>query len=299
MFSNNTFVRVKRRNSQQVLFQFTFLIVLVFVCIVGVLAFMHVAGPSGAGAMASNSAMQEGLVEIVVPIENIEPGATLDPAMFRRERRPEVTVGPEIVRDFEEVKGLYSRGLLVANQPIHRDFLTTLQPVNALTASIPTGYRAIAIPVDATSSVEGWAQPGARVDLVWVTHMTGQNTVSIIASNAKVLSANRRTESADNDDPRAKEQGEQIPHTVTLLLANRDSLRVRLASLNGKLSLILRGQDAGTSPNIGTFTQHDLGNSGNLNAPAPARNLVTVQVKDRKSGKVQEMTFENGQRVAE
>jgi pilus assembly protein CpaB len=126
------------------------------------------------------------MIDIIVPLQSIPPGATLEPQMFHRVSKPEIVVGTDIIRDFEEVKGLFSKGMLVAGQPIHRDFLTSLQPVNALTASIPKGYRAIAIAVDATSSVEGWAQPGARVDVVWVTKDFGPQMAYVIAPNAKV-----------------------------------------------------------------------------------------------------------------
>lgn len=300
MFQNNSFVRVRRRGAETMLLQFVLLASLFFFSLIGVVAFMHFSNPQPKPSQASVATTDASSIEILVPIENVEAGVALEASMFRRDQRPAAVVGPEVIRNVDEVQGLYSRGVLVAGQPIHKDFLTNLQPVNALTASIPTGYRAIALQVDATSSVEGWAQPGARVDVFWITEYTGKRTASIIAPNAKVLSANRKTEGADNNDPRTAAQDKQIPSTVTLLLTTRDSLRVRLASLHGRLSLVLRGsQDAGAAASGAPINEGNLYSAIN-HGPAPApRNLVTVKVKDRANGTEEQLTFENGQRVEE
>ncbi len=302
MFQRNSFVRVRRR-PETILLQFVLLSVIFFVSIIGVVAFMHFSSPiSGAATQTEPVAavvQAAGQVDLIVPTDNIVPGVALEPTMFRRDKRPEEVVGPEVVREFDEVKGLYTKGLLIANQPVNRDLLTSLQPVNALTASIPTGYRAIAIPVDATSSVEGWAQAGARVDVFWVTSLTGRRTVSMVAANAKVLSANSKTEGVQKNDP-AKSGAEEIPHTVTLLLSNKDALRVRLASLHGRLSLVLRGsEDSGAVSSSNPIPESALYSTSNLPVMEQVRNLVTVKVKDRKTGKEEDLTFENGERVRE
>jgi pilus assembly protein CpaB len=302
MFQRNNFVRVRRR-PETILLQFVLLSVIFFVSIIGVVAFMHFSSPASGAATRTEStaALVESTngVDVIVPLDNILPGIALEPTLFRRDKRPEEAVGAEVVRDFEEVRGLFTKSLLIANQPVNRDLLTSLQPVNALTASIPTGYRAIAIPVDATSSVEGWAQAGARVDVFWVTTLTGPRTVSLVAANAKVLSANNKTEGAQNKDP-AKSPQEDIPHTVTLLLSNRDSLRVRLASLHGRLSLVLRGSDdSGAVASSNPIPESSLYSSSNQPVMEQARNLVTVKIKDRTTGKEEDLTFENGERVRE
>jgi Flp pilus assembly protein CpaB len=264
---------------------------------------MHFSSPpSGATTQAQPAAalvQAEGQIELIVPTDNIVPGVALEPTMFRRDKRLEEVVGPEMVRDFEEVRGLYTKGLLIANHPVNRDLLTSLQPVNALTASIPTGYRAIAIAVDATSSVEGWAQAGARVDVFWVTTLTGRRTVSMVAANAKVLSANNKTEGVQKNDP-AKSGEEGVPHTVTLLLSSKDSLKVRLASLHGRLSLVLRGsEDSGAVASSNPIPESALYSTSNLPVTEQARDLVTVKVKDRNTGKEEDLTFENGERLRE
>lgn len=247
-------------------------------------------------APAIQKPIDDGMIEIIVPLQSVPPGATLDARMFHRVRKPEIIVGPDIIRDFEEIKGLYSRGMLVAEQPVHRDFLTSLQPVNALTASIPSGYRAIAISVDATSSVEGWAQPGARVDVIWVTKDFGSQMAYVVAPNAKVLSANKKAEGARVD---GKEADAEVPSTVTLLLSVRDSMRVRLASLNGRLALVLRGIDSESSKPGSPISEGALFNVGAKPVMTNNRNIIDVKVRDRRTGKVENLKFEDGQRVIE
>jgi pilus assembly protein CpaB len=254
--------------------------------------------PSKANTVVASQkkAVDDGMIDIIVPLQSVPPGSTLDPKMFRRVKKPELVVGVDIIRDFEEIKGLYSKGVLVAEQPIHRDFLTSLQPVNALTASIPKGYRAIAISVDATSSVEGWAQPGARVDVIWVTKDFGMQMAYVIAPNAKVLSANKKAEGARVE---GKDKEVEVPSTVTLLLSVRDAMRVRLAALNGRLALVLRGIDSDNNKPAGPISEGSLFNVGNKVMMPTDRNIVDVKVKDRRTGKVETLKFEDGLRVKE
>ncbi len=255
-------------------------------------------GPSKANTVvtAPQAVIDDGMIDIIVPVKNVAPGATLDSKMFRRVRKPELVVSADIIRDFEEVKGLYSKGMLVAQQPIHRDYLTSLQPVNALTASIPKGYRAIAISVDAISSVEGWAQPGARVDVIWVTKDFGMQMAYVIAPNAKVLSANKKAEGARVN---GKDKDAEVPSTVALLLSVRDAMRVRLAALNGRLALVLRGIDSDNNKPAGPISEGSLFNVGSRVVMPRDRNIVDVKVRDRRTGKVETLKFEDGMRVKE
>ena len=298
MFQNHTFARSHRRKSQAMLMKFGLAIFMVAIAFGGVALSLHLSSQPGVAktVVPQERVIEPGMVEIIVPLESIPPGATLEPKMFHLVKKPDLVVGPDTIRDFDDIKGLYSRGVLVAEQPVHRDFLTSLQPVNALTASIPAGYRAIAISVDAISSVEGWAQPGARVDVIWVTRDLGSQMAYAIAPNAKVLSANKKAEGARVD---SKNSDSEVPTTVTLLLSVRDAMRVRLASLNGRLALVLRGSDdAGLAKMSGPIGEGALFNVGRGVQPQN-RNLVSVKVRDRRTGKEELLTFEDGERVRE
>ena len=192
------------------------------------------------------------MVEVLVPIRDVAAGDALQPAMFRKESRPQISVTKGMIRDFEQLKGHYARSLIVQGQPLHEDYITSVRPTTALSASIPAGFRAVTIRVDATSSVEGWARPGSIVDIMWTSRVRGQQTVKTIVENAKVLSAERQINA--NQTP-----GAPVPSTVTLLVTKEDAQKIQLASSAGSLSLVLRGDnDTDGGPGKNAVTLNDL-----------------------------------------
>jgi len=231
------------------------------------------------------------MADVLVPVQNIEPGQALEPVMFRREQRPSVGLPTRVVKDFEEIKGQYSRSLVVADQPLHRDYITAVRPTNALTVKIPDGYRAVSISVDVRSSVEGWARAGAKVDVVWASRVRGQAAVTVIVQNAQIISAERQT-------AEAAQQGAGVPNTITLLVTASDAAKIQLAQTTGSLSLSLRGdQDPGkadSNPSI-TTTLEDLYPRSAQEAPA-APTGPRIRMRNAK-GESEEYIFQNGQLV--
>ena len=176
------------------------------------------------------------MVPVLVPDVDIQMGTPLEPQMFKQAERPQVGVDPRTVRDFEEIKGHFARTLVIAGQPLHRDMITSVRPNNQLTANIPEGYRAVTIRVDVRTSVEGFAMPGARVDVNWISNIKGNPGVKVIVQNATVLSSERSTDASGKP-------GTVTPATVTLLVTAEDAALIQLASTTGSLSLSLRGDD--------------------------------------------------------
>jgi Flp pilus assembly protein CpaB len=196
--------------------------------------------PSDAAVRATPVPVQVSTVDILVPIETVQVGVALQPNMFRKETKPEEQVTGDMTRGFDELKGMYSRGVLFTGQPILKAALTNRQPVHVLTALLPRDYRAVAIEVERPflDNVDGWAQPGTDVDLVWITSVFGREMASILAGPVRILASNKATEWAPAKAPNS--QADKLV-TVTLLLSVRDAVRVSLAAMHGKLSLGLRG----------------------------------------------------------
>lgn len=250
---------------------------LVFVLLFSVLAFSLLSSSKTSKqeqpkAVAEKVETEIKMLEVLVPLRDLQPGTLLEAQMFRRESRPQVGVSDRTVRTFEEVRGHYARSLIVAGQPLHRDYITTIKPTNALTASIPKGFRAVTIRVDERTSVEGFVRPGAKVDVVWASRISGQPGVTVIVENAKVLSAERQTDAQ-------QKSGVPVPSTVTLLVTSQDAQKVQLASTTGKLSLSLRGDtDEVSDGNAKPITVRDLiGKSGGDRGPAfDAQGSVTI-----------------------
>lgn len=175
--------------------------------------------------------------EVLIPNQTIEAGQKLEPGMFRKESKSKAGLPISTIRDLEEIKGFYSRSVLSADMPFVRDVITNVQPTNQVTSKIPEGYRAVTIPVDAKTGVEGWSRAGARVDISWVTVVNGKEVLATIVQNAEVLSAGQSLQGS----LKAAEGSMNIPGTVTLLVTSRDAQKIQLASTRGVLSLSLRG----------------------------------------------------------
>jgi len=196
---------------------------------------------------------------VLIPVRQIETGEALDPALFRVERRSKSSIPANVAQDFEQTRGMFARNTIIMSEPVHLDLITSIRPTNAITANIPEGYRAVAIRVDATSSVEGWARSGANVDVVWASTIRGKQAVTVIVQNARILSAERQV--TPDTQP-----GVPVPSTVTLLVTSDDAARIQLATTTGSLSLSLRGDDdQGKGANGSSITVDDL-----LGQKAPA-----------------------------
>lgn len=197
------------------------------------------------------------MVDVLVPLRELEPGKPVDPSMFKVVKRPSLGLSDRSVRSFEQIRGLYARAVVPAGEPFVSDAMTSVRPSNKVAASIPIGFRAVTINVNATTGVEGWANPGASVDVHWITSFRGEKTATILVENAKVLSAERQVEAESAVSG-------PVPATVTLLTSERDAQKISLASTEGQLVLHLRGaSDPGKgAASTGTLTVRDLISSG-------------------------------------
>jgi len=193
------------------------------------------------------------MVEVLVPVQEIPAGTALEPRMFRKESLPQVGLSTREVGSFEELRGHYARSIIVSGQPLHRELISAVRPSSAIESEIPDGFRAVTIRVDDRTSVEGFVQPRARVDVVWVSTVRNRPSITTIVENARILSAERQTD--------VKSQGANTnpPRTVTLLVTVDDAQKIQLASTAGQLSLSLRGEgDSGKGTASRTITIDDL-----------------------------------------
>jgi pilus assembly protein CpaB len=184
---------------------------------------------------AGNSQPMVEMVDVVVPMREVRAGAELEPALFTVESRPADNVSSKIIKSFDGIRGKYAASDIIAGQPLHADFVTDTRPSASIQTSIPVGSRAVTIRVDATSSVEGWARPGARVDVTWIGEKNGESIAKTIVEAAQILSFQGQTKVET-------QSGESLaaPSTVTLLVTQTDSVAIQLAQSSGRLSLTLR-----------------------------------------------------------
>ena len=193
----------------------------------------------------------EKFVDVLIPLRDIRQDLKLHRTSFRLERRPTALVPRGSVSSLEQVKGMYSRSLILAGHPLHPDFMTSTKPANHIRDDIPDGYRAVTIRVDRKTSVEGWAWPGARVDVSWITRGRRGATLIPIVQNAEVVSMEGKTE--------ADGSGMPVPSTVTLKVTASDSNKIQLASHTGSINLSLRGSaDSGKASHLTIISEGDL-----------------------------------------
>jgi Flp pilus assembly protein CpaB len=268
----------------------------VLVCALVLLVFLHVSSsPTDAAVVPPVKPQPKLTSEIIVPVETVQVGSSLQPSMFRIEHRPDDQVTGDMIRSYDELKGFYAKGVLIKNQPILKAALTNRQPIHVLTAMLPKNYRAIALQVEKPliDNVDGWAQPGTDVDVVWVTNVFGKEVASILAGPARVLAANKATEWT----PAKKDGGANKLATVTLLLSTRDAIRVTLAAMHGKITLGLRGL-ADDRPNdairpISSVVDEPV-------PPQPAQKTHTVKVVDPASQSAEVRSYDvTGRRIDE
>jgi pilus assembly protein CpaB len=257
-------VRPARQSDRGRVLLFVGIVVVVVCLVVACLSLFSRASATAPKTVVVTQSVEESpvkMVDVLVPVREIDAGVALEPSMFRKESRPQVGVSPRVVRDFEEIRNQFARSLVVPGQPLHRDYITSVRPTNAITANIPEGHRAVTISVDARSAVEGWVRPGAKVDVVWASSIRGQPGVTVIVQNAHVLSAERQTDTKT-------QPGAPVPSTVTLLVSAEDAAKIQLAQTTGSLTLQLRGDnDPGKGRAGGSITISDLYGGNPVAAP--------------------------------
>ncbi|NDC36813.1 MAG: Flp pilus assembly protein CpaB [Proteobacteria bacterium] len=223
-------------------------------------------------------------VEVLVPIKEIKNGEFLTPSMFKLQQTPRYLAGPNSVTSLSEIEGRFAAGDMAADTPINRGLISNLQAANDLIAKIPVGYRGVSIQTDPITSVEGWARPGAAVDVYWLGMFNGQQASQVIVQNARVLSSERSTR------PQA-DPTNLPPSTVTLMVSEKEAVRIALASSEGKLVLQLRGANdsAKTSSLDGIKRLQDVFDGG-----TSEKVEGVVRVPGR-GGEVEEMVLIDGQ----
>lgn len=199
---------------------------------------------------------EDPMVDVLVAAQRIELGTQLQDYMFRpkpwdAESLPESVV---LAADIESIRGKFADKLIQAHLPIVQDDIT--EEANP-EITIPPGYRAVTINVDARGAVEGFAKPNSRVDVLFTyTDKKGRRKVSTIVHFVKILSVGGVTGTTN------QKVGVGGATNVTLLVTELDAKRIELARTEGKLSLTLVGnnESGASSEEPGSLTVDDLFN---------------------------------------
>lgn len=139
----------------------------------------------------------------------------------------------------QEVLGAVVRRGIRAGEPISRGRITKPGDRGFLAAVLRPGFRAMAVRIDATSSIAGLVFPGDRVDII-LSHeiKKGKKTrraSETVLSNVRILAIDQVTDDQGGETREAK-----VGKNATFELTPKQTEMLTIAADIGKLSLALR-----------------------------------------------------------
>jgi pilus assembly protein CpaB len=206
--------------------------------------FMSESGPEANAAAAP--AIQ--MTQIAVARATIEPGKLIDPSMVELRDWPVSAVPPGALKATTDLgEKAYSRGLMVAGEPILAEKIDTSGSVLTLAAKIKPGMRAVSVVVASDTGVAGFVLPGDRVDVnEFVEEKDARGApedarrsadvfAQPVLKGVKVLAVDQTFESGL--------EGARPSNTVTLEVTPEDALLLGAASSRAALGLALIGRE--------------------------------------------------------
>lgn len=175
----------------------------------------------------------------VVEKEKILSTAKLKRVLWERDQPPQ-----DFFSELKDVEGRETVKSLAADEIITRE--NSRKPIPGLAGKVSRDERAVTIKVDEASGVAGFLTPDSRVDVVLVMDKGDYQKNPIaktILQNLKVLGTGQKTVTSPEDKP-------QVVPTVTLEVTPEQGERLALAAVEGRISLILRGQLSEKTPGV-------------------------------------------------
>lgn len=221
---------------------------------------------------------------VVVAAADLPVGTQLEGIHLRVVELPEGAAPPQTFASVEEVLALESAAVVVPMQPgefILPAKLSSGVVRRGLTAKIPDGYRAVAIPVNEVRGVGGFVLPGDRVDVLHTTAVgrrDEQPVTRTLLQDLGVLGVDQNSEE-ESENP-------VVSTVVTLLVKPDQAKTLTLAQQVGHLTLSLRnegdsGEDLSTTValnDLWDYGPEDLRYAVGRIAAAPRVTSHSVQV---------------------
>ncbi|MCS6961583.1 MAG: Flp pilus assembly protein CpaB [Deltaproteobacteria bacterium] len=182
-------------------------------------------------------------VTLFTPEKSVPIGVQLSSVKFRELIWPRNQVPEDAVVNLKDVLNFYTTEVLEPGPPlryrqISREPIVVSLPLNP-------GMRAVSIEVDETTSVEGFARPGTRVDvtLTFRNDKTNSLETRIIVHNARVLSLGGDPTVFSTAKLNESRKANPRRTTLTLEVTPEEALIIQTARQSGRLGLIMRAPE--------------------------------------------------------
>jgi len=179
-------------------------------------------------------------ISVVVAAKDLPIGSKIDGSSVKLVRWSKDDMPPGAFTDPGPLMNQFTRTSFVTNEPIIGDRLFSGDKnAGVLPLLIPSGMRAISVPVDEVSDISGFVLPHSRVDLlVSVTNSQNGNQPfsKIVLQNVEVLAVAQEIENVNADKP-------EVVRVVTLLVTPDQAERVVLATHEGPLRMAMRNYE--------------------------------------------------------
>jgi len=176
-------------------------------------------------------------VDIMVAAHALGIGTKLDATSVKTARWSRDSLPPGAFTDAAGILNKYTKTSFVENEPIVGDRLFGGEKnAGVLPLLIPTGMRALSVPVDEVSDIAGFVLPHAHVDVIVSAANGGASPLTkIVLQDVEVLAIAQDIEQVGDKA--------QPVHVVTMLVTPDQAERLTLASTQGGLRLALRNYD--------------------------------------------------------
>ncbi|MEX1251172.1 MAG: Flp pilus assembly protein CpaB [Hyphomonas sp.] len=188
------------------------------------------------------------MTKVLVMTSTVEPGAIIDPQSVKEVEWPERSVPEGALKNVSQLgPKAYSRGLMVAGEPLLLAKIDTTGSALTLAAGITPGMRAVSIMVRNDTGVSGFVLPGNRVDVnefMDLEDAGGRPEGSRISANILARPVLRHVQVlavGQSFDPNM--EGAVPSQTVTLEVTPEDALLLGAASQRASLGLALISRD--------------------------------------------------------
>ncbi|RKY35254.1 MAG: Flp pilus assembly protein CpaB [Candidatus Duberdicusella sinuisediminis] len=191
-------------------------------------------------------AKRKGVVEVVVAKKDIPAKTKISSNMLALVRVPSKRLEPEALSSIDSIVGKIAKRDIIEGEQIKASLLMIPGSQKTLSLKIPEGKRAITIPVDKISSIEGMIRPGDSVDIVGSFSIPAktqkgetisQTMVIPMFEDVLVLAVGTKVEAVSLG---REEKGP--PTTITLALTPEQASLITYATEIGKIKLLLRSK---------------------------------------------------------